>query len=66
MTFAGTSRKKQPSTPLRLTPSDPATLQWELQQLQLALARRAYELFVLRGREHGHDWEDWFRAEREL
>jgi len=66
MTFAGTSRKKQPGTPLRLTPSDPATLQWEMQQLQLALARRAYELFVLRGREHGHDWQDWFRAESEL
>ena len=30
------------------------------------LARRAYQLFEERGREPGRDWEDWFRAEREL
>jgi HSP20 family protein len=39
---------------------------WEMQEVQLAIARRAYELFEERGREHGHDWEDWFRAESEL
>ena len=31
-----------------------------------AIARRAYELFEARGSEHGHDWQDWFRAESEL
>ena len=31
-----------------------------------AIARRAYELFEARGSEHGHDCEDWFRAESEL
>ena len=41
-------------------------LRWEMQQVQLAIARRAYELFETRGCEHGHDWEDWFRAESEL
>lgn len=30
------------------------------------IARRAYELYEQRGGEHGHDWEDWFQAEREL
>jgi Protein of unknown function (DUF2934) len=30
------------------------------------IARRAYELFLERGGEHGHDWEDWLAAEREL
>lgn len=30
------------------------------------VARRAYELFEFRGREHGHDLDDWFCAEREL
>jgi len=30
------------------------------------IARRAYELFEQRGREHGRDWQDWFQAEREL
>ncbi len=49
-----------------LSTIDPEAAQWEIQQLQLAIARRAYELFQLRGGEHGHDWEDWFRAESEL
>jgi hypothetical protein len=30
------------------------------------VARRAYELFLSRGGEHGHDLDDWFSAEREL
>ena len=30
------------------------------------VARRAYELFLERGGQHGHDIEDWLRAEREL
>ena len=28
--------------------------------------RRAFPVFEDRGREHGRDWEDWFRAEEEL
>jgi HSP20 family protein len=35
-------------------------------QISDAIARRAYELFEARGCEHGHDREDWFRAESEL
>ena len=31
-----------------------------------AIARRAYGLYEERGREHGHDLDDWLRAEREL
>ena len=30
------------------------------------IARRAYDLYVARGREDGHDVEDWVQAEREL
>ncbi len=30
------------------------------------IRRRAYELFVQRGYENGHDTEDWLRAEREI
>ena len=33
---------------------------------QALIARRAYELFLQRGGEHGRDWEDWLTAEREL
>ena len=30
------------------------------------IARRAFELFVARGRQHGRAHEDWLTAEREL
>jgi hypothetical protein len=30
------------------------------------VAERAYERYVARGREDGHDRDDWFEAEREL
>jgi hypothetical protein len=30
------------------------------------IAHRAYEIFLARGGEHGHDQEDWAQAEREL
>lgn len=30
------------------------------------VARRAFELYESRGGEHGHDWDDWFQAEREF
>lgn len=30
------------------------------------VARRAYELFLARGGEHGRDLDDWLRAEQEL
>ena len=31
-----------------------------------AIERRAYELFLSRGGEPGHEEEDWFTAERQL
>ena len=30
------------------------------------IARRAFELFLERGGEHGHDLEDWLVAERQV
>ncbi len=30
------------------------------------IAERAYELYVQRGHEHGHDMEDWLEAERQI
>ena len=30
------------------------------------IAQRAYALYLSRGRENGHDVEDWLQAEREL
>jgi HSP20 family protein len=37
-----------------------------MEEIQQEIARRAYELFEERGYEHGHDFEDWARAEAEL
>lgn len=31
-----------------------------------AIAQRAYEHFLARGRQHGRDMEDWLSAEKEL
>jgi hypothetical protein len=33
---------------------------------QEEIRARAYELFQRRGGEHGHDAEDWLRAEEEI
>jgi Protein of unknown function (DUF2934) len=30
------------------------------------VARHAYDLYLARGGEHGHDLDDWLQAEREL
>ena len=30
------------------------------------VARRAYDLYLARNHEHGHDVDDWLQAEREL
>ncbi|MGC2193767.1 MAG: DUF2934 domain-containing protein [Terriglobales bacterium] len=61
------SHQQQPKPPAALLSlRDPDDLRWEMQQKQRAIARRAYELFEARNCEHGHDWEDWFRAESEL
>jgi len=55
----------EPSTKL-MARRNPEDLLREMQPVELAIARRAYELFEARGGEHGHDWEDWFRAQSEL
>jgi hypothetical protein len=30
-----------------------------------SVEKRAYELFIKRGEVHGHDQEDWFKAQKE-
>ncbi len=37
-----------------------------IEAIEHTIAYRAYELYEARGREDGHDLEDWFRAESEL
>jgi Protein of unknown function (DUF2934) len=35
-------------------------------QIQKRIRERAYEIYEARGREDGHDLEDWFLAELEV
>lgn len=49
-----------------LTTREPATtLDQSLKEIYDDISRRAYELFVQRGYEDGHHFEDWVRAEAE-
>ncbi len=38
----------------------------QMKEFSQSIARRAYEFFEARGRQIGHELEDWFRAESEL
>lgn len=38
----------------------------EANQFIKSIEKRAYELFESRGHACGHDWQDWFKAEKEL
>jgi hypothetical protein len=50
------------------TKKPPTTEISELQEfeLQYQIRLRAYELYEKRGREDGHELEDWLRAEKEI
>lgn len=53
-----------PPKPTSTTPSKP---QNEITpELEQAIRFRAYELFEQRGREDGHDVDDWLQAQMEL
>ena len=64
MKSAKTFQRK--SSAALLQPCNPEALHGEMQQIQLAIARRAFELFEGRNCEHGHDLGDWLQAESEL
>ena len=63
-TKVSTPTSEPPATVLQVR--DPDKVRWEMQPVQLAIARRAFELFEKRGRAHGHHWEKWLRAELEF
>ena len=37
-----------------------------MEDLQVKIAQRAYELFQARGGQHGYHMADWFQAEKEI
>ena len=44
----------------------PMAVQSETQNLEEHIRHRAYQLYEARGREDGHDLDDWLRAEEEM
>ncbi|HLK34006.1 MAG TPA: DUF2934 domain-containing protein [Terriglobales bacterium] len=69
MAKARTPRNNTSVTPINRRPPETkemrkaSNLNGELEQ---EIRFRAYELFQERGGQHGHDYEDWMRAEAEV
>lgn len=57
--------KKSPTAVTPKPPEPELDLELEL-ELELQIRLRAYELYEARGREDGHDRDDWLRAEEEI
>jgi HSP20 family protein len=58
-----TMKQQAPASPIFV---EAEKLFEQMKEFSQSVARRAYEYFEARGREFGHDLEDWFRAESEL
>jgi len=54
------------STDLTKKPSTAVTREPDELELERQISVRAYELYEARGREDGHEQEDWLRAEEEI
>jgi Protein of unknown function (DUF2934) len=54
------------STDLRKKPPTAVTTEPQELDLENQISLRAYELYEARGREDGHEQEDWLRAEEEI
>ena len=49
-----------------ITKRPPAPVRSEPQDLDQQIRLRAYQLYEARGREDGHELDDWLRAEEEI
>jgi HSP20 family molecular chaperone IbpA len=58
-----TTKQQAPASPIFV---EAEKLFEQMKEFSQSVARRAYEYFEARGREFGHDLEDWVRAESEL
>jgi HSP20 family protein len=58
-----TTKQQTPASPIFV---EAEKLFEQMKEFSQSIARRAYDFFEARGREFGHDLEDWFRAESEL
>jgi hypothetical protein len=56
---------------MKYSPKPPSSIRTATQneitpELEQRIRLRAYEIFEQRGRQDGHDWDDWLQAEAEL
>lgn len=58
---AGSKSEGQNESPITTATSEPGL---SLVEYNARIARKAYDLFERRGRNEGHDVEDWLEAER--
>jgi len=66
MAKSAKSAKRTNETRVMKAPGRTATVLSETSVNESAIARRAYDLYLARGRRHGHHVEDWLQAEQEL
>jgi len=66
-------RRKVSASKTRIPKEEPVTAPTEaesqhqyFEDLGSRIAKKAYELYVQRGQEDGHDIEDWLEAERQI
>ena len=61
------SRKRAPFRKVSTKATSPrAPVSGNHLDVSARIARRAYELYEQRGRQSGHDFEDWLEAERQI
>ena len=60
------SKTSKPKADPVTAPTGAETQYRYFEDLGSRIANRAYELYVQRGQEHGHDIEDWLEAERQI
>jgi Protein of unknown function (DUF2934) len=61
-----TSKAKSPAKPKKTAENGTANNVTEMKFTHQQVAELAHRLWAERGRLHGHDAEDWFRAEQQL
>ncbi len=63
---ASSSKTSKPKKDPVTAPTGAETQYRYFEDLGSRIANKAYELYVQRGQEHGHDIEDWLEAERQI
>lgn len=66
MEYLAVRQLKNKGKTINVMPVSPEEFSQYKMQIFDLVARRAHELFESRGRRHGHDWEDWYKAELEI